>query len=134
MEDLTILTGNAHPEFAETICRYLGVPLGVMDPHTFSNGERLPQVLNNIRKNDVFIVQSLCKSVDGSIVVDNAIIELLLMMDACRRAVVKSITVIVPYYAYGRSDKKDQPRIPISARALADWITITGGSHVLTMD
>ena len=115
---LSVYTGNAHPGFARDICRHLEIPLGQADVFKFANDNIFVQIQENAREHDVFIVQSL---VGPS--VSDAIMELLIMLDAFKRASAGRITAVMPYYAYGRSDKKDQPRVPITARLLADLIT-----------
>jgi ribose-phosphate pyrophosphokinase len=104
------------------------VPLGACDVFEFSNENIFVRIQENVRSRDVFIVQSLCSPVNTSIV------ELLIMIDAFRRASAGRITAVVPYYAYGRSDKKDQPRVPITARLLANLIETAGADRVLTLD
>ncbi|MGH2449732.1 MAG: ribose-phosphate diphosphokinase [Candidatus Limnocylindria bacterium] len=126
---LSVYTGNAHPKFAEDICRHLEIPLGKMDVFKFPNDNIFVQVKENAREHDVFVVQSL---VGPS--VSDAIMELLIMLDAFKRASAGRITAVMPYYAYGRSDKKDQPRVPITARLLADLIGVAGADRFLTMD
>src|SRR5215472_14211762 len=128
MSDLAIFTGNAHPQLARAICTALGVPLGAAQVSQFSNENIFVKIDENVRGKDVFVVQPLCSPVSTSI------LELLIMVDALKRASAKRITAVIPYYAYGRTDKKDQPRVPITARLLADCITIAGANRVLTMD
>src|SRR5215813_11316438 len=126
--DLAVFTGNAHPQLASAICRHLGVPLGQAQVFSFSNENIFVKIDENVRGKDVFVVQPLCSPVSTSI------LELLIMLDALKRASARRITAVIPYYAYGRTDKKDQPRVPITARLLADCITIAGANRVLTMD
>ncbi len=128
MDDLAVFTGNAHPQLARDVCRHLGVPLGQAQVFAFSNENIFVKIDENVRGKDVFVVQSLCSPVSTSI------LELLIMMDALKRASAKRVTAVIPYYAYGRTDKKDQPRVPITARLLADCITAAGANRVLTMD
>src|ERR1051325_10956030 len=104
-----IFTGRAHPKLAEEICRHLDVALGKADIFKFKNDNSFVQIKESVRQTDVYVIQPSCAPVNDGLV------ELLLMMDALIRASARSITVIAPYYPYGRSDKKDQPRIPISA-------------------
>jgi ribose-phosphate pyrophosphokinase len=113
---------------AHDICAHLDVPLGACDVFEFSNENIFVRIQENVRSRDVFLVQSLCSPVNTSIV------ELLIMIDAFRRASAGRITAVVPYYAYGRSDKKDQPRVPITARLLANLIETAGADRVLTLD
>jgi ribose-phosphate pyrophosphokinase len=126
--DLSIFTGTAHPELARAVCRYLGVPLGKAEIVRFSNENIFPKINQNVREHDVFVIQPTYPSVS------DAIMELLIMIDALKRASASRITAVVPYYSYGRSDKKDQPRVPITARLVADMIQAAGASRVLTVD
>jgi len=126
---LSVYTGNAHPTFARDICRALEIPLGAAEVFKFANDNIFVKVNENVREHDVFVVQSLT----GPSVSD-AIMELLIMIDAFKRASAGRITAVMPYYAYGRSDKKDQPRVPITARLLADLIAVAGANRFLTMD
>src|SRR5690349_8949933 len=126
--DLAIFTGRAHPALAEAICARLGRPLGKVDVFEFSNENIFVQFQENIRQRDVYLVQPFASPVQ------TAIIELLIMIDAARRASAGRITAVIPYYAYGRSDKKDQPRVPITARLLAELLQVAGCDRVLTMD
>ncbi len=126
---LSVYTGNAHPKFAKDICDHLEIPLGERELFKFPNDNIFVRILENAREHDVFIVQSL---VGPS--VSDSIMELLIMLDAFKRASAGRITAVMPYYAYGRSDKKDQPRVPITARLLADLIGVSGADRFLTMD
>ncbi len=126
---LSVYTGNAHPKFAEDVCHHLEIPLGQVDVFKFANDEIFVKINENAREHDVFIVQSL---VGPS--VSDAIMELLIMIDAFKRASAGRITAVMPQFAYGRSDKKDQPRVPITARLLADLISVAGADRFLTMD
>jgi ribose-phosphate pyrophosphokinase len=125
---LSIFTGNAHPQLALDICDYLKVEMGRADVFKFSNDNIFVKINENVREHDVFVVQPFCTPVSDSI------LELCIMLDALKRASARRVTAVVPYYAYGRSDKKDQPRVPITARLLADWIQVAGADRVLTMD
>ncbi len=129
---LAVYTGNAHPAFARDICRTLEMPLGPFDVFKFANDNIFVKINDNVREHDVYIVQSL--TVGAGVGVSDAIMELLIMIDAFKRASAARITAVMPYYAYGRSDKKDQPRVPITARLLADLITVAGADRFLTMD
>src|SRR5436853_574295 len=129
---LAVYTGNAHPKFARDICTHLDIPMGNADVFKFANDNIFVKVNENVREHDVYGVQSLV--VGHGIGVSDAIMELLIMIDACKRASAARITAVMPYYAYGRSDKKDQPRVPITARLLADLITVAGADRFLTMD
>lgn len=125
---LTVLTGNTHPCLAEKICQCLGVPLGAAEVFEFANENIFVQVKENVRHHDVFIVQPTSSPVN------RGIMELLIMIDAVRRASAGRITAVIPYYGYGRSDKKDQPRVPITARLIADLLQTAGANRVLTLD
>jgi len=127
-EELCVLSGNAHPELARNICRYLGIPQGQAEVFKFSNDNTFVKILNNIRERDVFIVQPTCTPVNDHIM------ELLIMIDAAKRASAGRITAVVPYYGYSRTDKKDQPRVPITARLVADLLTAAGADRLLTVD
>jgi ribose-phosphate pyrophosphokinase len=127
-QDLCIFSGNAHPRLAKSICDSLDMPLGKVEVFEFSNEQIFVRVMENVRSKDVFIVQPLSTPVSRSV------LELLIMIDAFRRASAGRITVVMPYYAYGRSDKKDQPRVPITARLLANLIETAGADRVLTID
>jgi len=128
MDELKVFTGNAHPRLATAICDYLGIPLGKSEVFQFSNENIFVRILENVRQRDVFVVQPICSPVNTSLV------ELLIMLDAFRRASAGRITAVVPYYGYGRTDKKDQPRVPITARLVADLLTTAGANRVLTVD
>jgi len=129
---LAVYTGNAHPKFARDICTYLDIPMGNADVFKFANDNIFVKINENVREHDVYIVQSLTSG--HGIGVSDAIMELLIMIDAFKRASAGRITAVMPYYAYGRSDKKDQPRVPITARLLADLIAVSGANRFLTMD
>jgi ribose-phosphate pyrophosphokinase len=128
MDKLTLLSGNANRPLASAICRHLGIHDGEAEVFQFSNENIFVKINQNIRGHDVFIIQPFSTPVNTSI------LELLIMIDACKRASARRITAVIPYYAYGRSDKKDQPRVPITARLIADCISVAGASRVLTMD
>ena len=123
-----IYTGNANPDLARKICRYLGVELGKAEVFQFANENIFVKILDNVREKDVFLIQPTSHPVNQSIM------ELLIMIDAFKRASAGRITAVIPFYSYGRSDKKDQPRVPITARLIADMITVAGADRVLTMD
>jgi len=126
--DLAIFSGNAHPDLARAVCRYLEVPQGAVEVFEFSNENIFVRIQENVRMRDVFIIQPLVSPVN------TRVMELLIMLDAFKRASAGRITAVVPYYAYGRSDKKDQPRVPITARLLANLIETAGADRVLTVD
>jgi len=128
MDELKVFTGNAHPTLAKSVCNYLGIPLGEVEVFEFSNENIFVRILENVRQRDVFVIQPICSPVNKSLV------ELLIMLDAFRRASAGRITAVVPYYGYGRTDKKDQPRVPITARLIADLITTAGANRLLTVD
>jgi len=123
-----VFSGNANRPLAEEICRHLKLHLGEANTGRFSDGELNFQILQNVRGADVFIVQPTCPPVDSHVM------ELLIMLDAFRRSSADRITAVIPYYGYGRKDRKDKPRVPISARLVANLITAAGANRVLTMD
>jgi ribose-phosphate pyrophosphokinase len=126
--DLKIFTGSAHPRLAREIAGYLGVPLGQARLRRFPDTEVSFQIDENIRGTDVFLVQPTCAPVDQHLV------ELLIMIDAFRRSSAARITAVMPYYGYARQDRKDKPRVPISAKLVANVIAAAGAHRVLTMD
>ena len=128
MDELKVFAGTAHPALARAVCDYLDIPLGEAEVFEFSNENIFVRILENVRERDVFIVQPISSPVNKSLV------ELLIMLDAFRRASAGRITAVVPYYGYSRTDKKDQPRVPITARLLADLITTAGANRLLTVD
>lgn len=128
MKGLTVFSGNSNLGLANRICNYLNVPLGGAKVKTFSDGEIQIEIQENVRSKDVFIVQSTCHPVNDNIV------ELLLMVDAFKRSSVSRITAVMPYYGYARQDKKVAPRVPISAKVVADLLTVTGTNRMITMD
>lgn len=123
-----IFTGNANPVLAQEICDYLSMPLGRASVRTFSDGEVYVEIGENVRGADVFVVQPTCPPVN------NNMMELLIMVDALRRASARRITAVLPYYGYARQDRKVAPRVPISAKLVADIITTAGARRVLAMD
>ena len=127
-DNIKIFCGNSNPQFAETICRSLGVPLGRAEVKTFADGEVSVSLEETVRGADVFLVQSTCKPVN------NNLMELLVMTDACRRASAGRITTVIPYFGYARQDRKAKSRDPISAKLVANMITAAGADRVLTMD
>jgi ribose-phosphate pyrophosphokinase len=128
LDELKIFTGNSHPALAKSVCDYLEIPLGQAEVFKFANDNSFARIKENIRQRDVFIVQPTCFPVNDNLM------ELLIMIDACKRASAGRITAVVPYYGYGRTDKKDQPRVPITARLVADLITAAGADRMLTID
>jgi len=127
-DELKVFSGNAHPELTKSITDYLGIPLGKCEVMQFSNENTFVRILENVRERDIFIVQPISSPVNSHLM------ELLIMIDAMKRASARRITAVMPYYAYGRSDKKDQPRVPITARLIADLLTVAGANRVLTVD
>src|SRR5271163_3976754 len=127
-EQLKIFTGNANPSLAGKICAALGCPLGAAEVEPFSDGEIRLQILENVRGADVFAVQPTCTPVDKHLM------ELLLMIDAFKRASAERITAVLPYYGYARQDRKDRPRMPISAKLVASLLERAGASRVLAVD
>ena len=127
-DQFEIYHGNANPELARKIARYLGMDCGKAEVFQFANENIFVKILDNVREKDVFLVQPTSHPVNQSIM------ELLIMIDAFKRASAGRITAVIPFYAYGRSDKKDQPRVPITARLIADMISVAGADRVLTMD
>lgn len=125
---LKVFAGSSHRSFAEKICQHLGIPLGQSHTVTFSNENMLVQIDENVRGSDVFVVQTSCPPVH------NGLFEMLIMIDALRSASAHRITAVVPYFPYIRSDKKDRPRISITARLVADILQTSGADRVLTMD
>ena len=128
IDELKVFTGNTHPSLAQGICDYLGIPLGNAEVFEFSNGNTFVRILENVRERDVFAIQPISSPVNKSVM------ELLIMLDALRRASAGRITAVVPYFGYGRTDKKDQPRVPITARLIADMITVAGANRLLAVD
>jgi len=127
VDSLRVFTGNANRPLAEEICRYLQVSKGEGDVSRFSDGEISVKINENIRGCDIFIVQPTGAPADN-------ILELLVMIDAARRASASRVTAVIPYFGYARQDRKDQPRVPISAKLVANLLTVAGTDRVLTMD
>jgi len=128
MDKIAVLSGNAHPELAKEICGYLKVKLADIFVGKFSEGEIRVKINDNIRGKDVFIVQPTCPPANDTLM------ELLIMIDAVKRASAQRITAVMPYYGYARQDRKDQPRVPITAKLVANLLTVSGANRVLTMD
>ena len=124
---MKLFTGRSNPALAQGIAEYLSIPLGKIDIQEFSDGEIWVAFDENIRNEDVFIIQSTNSPTDN-------LMELLLMLDAARRASAKNVIAVIPYLGYGRQDRKDQPRVPISARLMLDLITAVGVNRIITMD
>jgi ribose-phosphate pyrophosphokinase len=127
-DQFEIYHGNSNPELARKIARWLSTDCGKAEVFQFANENIFVKILDNVREKDIFLVQPTSHPVNQSIM------ELLIMIDAFKRASAGRITAVIPFYAYGRSDKKDQPRVPITARLIADMITVAGADRVLTMD
>jgi len=128
MDDFTVFSGNSNPNLTNRICEYLKQPIGEAKVTTFSDGEVQIEITENVRSKDIFVVQSTCWPVNDNLV------ELLLMIDAFKRSSASRITAVIPYYGYARQDKKVAPRVPISAKLIADLLTVSGADRVITMD
>src|SRR5213596_3325055 len=126
--ELKVFTGSANRDLAERICKYIGVPLGQATISSFPDGETYVRIEENIRGRDVFIVQPTSPPANQHLM------ELLIMIDACRRASATRITAVVPFFGYARQDRKDQPRVPITAKLVANLIVAAGATRILTMD
>ena len=126
--DLKIFSGNSNPVLAQKIAKKLGGQVSAAEVNSFSDGETLVRLLENVRGNDVFIVQSLSPHSN------DYLMELLIMIDAAKRASAKRITAVIPYYCYARQDRKDQPRVPITAKLVANLLTTAGANRILSMD
>jgi len=126
--DIKVFCGNSNPAFAETICKELGLEMGKSVVRTFADGEASVSLEETVRAADVFLVQSTCKPVNDNLM------ELLVMIDACRRASAGRITAVIPYFGYARQDRKAKSRDPISAKLVANMLTAAGANRVLTMD
>lgn len=135
-KDIKVFTGNSNPKLAQNICQELGIPLGDSEVGAFSDGENFASIYETVRGSDVFVVQSTCsfRKDDKSGSVNDALMELLIMIDALRRASAGRITAVIPYFGYARQDRKTKPRDPISAKLVANLITRAGADRVLTMD
>ena len=125
---MNIIAGNANPKLAQEICRYLKIPLSDALVTTFSEGEIRVKIDENVRGRDVFIIQPTCSPVNDNLM------ELLILIDALKRASAKRITAVLPYFGYARQDRKDQPRVPITAKLVANLITKAGADRILTVD
>jgi len=128
VDKLTVISGNAHPQLANDICQYLKVNLSDAFVSRFSEGEIRVKINENVRGKDVFVVQPTCPPPNENLM------ELLIMIDALKRASAARITAVIPYFGYARQDRKDQPRVPITAKLVANLITVAGANRVLTMD
>ena len=128
INDFSVFSGNSNPDLVQKICAYLNVQLGESQITTFSDGEIQIEINDNVRLRDIFVIQSTCAPVNKNLV------ELLLMIDAIKRSSAQRITAVLPYYGYARQDKKVAPRVPISAKLIANLITTAGAHRVITMD
>jgi ribose-phosphate pyrophosphokinase len=128
MNEFIIFSGNSNPVLSQKICEYINVPLGGEKVKRFSDGEIQIEIDENVRSKDIFVIQSICSPVNDNLV------ELLLMLDALKRASANRITAVIPYYGYARQDKKVAPRVPISAKLVADILTVAGATRIITMD
>lgn len=128
MDELKVFTGNANPVLAKEVCNYLKISLGQAEIFEFTNENIFVRIMENVRERDIFLIQPFSSPVNKNLV------ELLIMIDAFKRASAGRITAVVPYYGYGRTDKKDQPRVPITARLVADLLTTAGANRLLTVD
>ncbi len=126
--NIRVLAGNANPDLAKKICEHLSLPLGDALVTTFSDGEIRVEITENVRGRDIFIIQSICPPTN------NNLMELLIMIDAVKRASARRITAVIPYFGYARQDRKVHPRVPITAKLVADLLTTAGAQRVLTMD
>jgi ribose-phosphate pyrophosphokinase len=125
---MKLFGGTSNPSLTEEVCKYLGVPPGKITAKTFSDGETMVEIHENTRGMDVFVLQSTCTPVNDNLM------QLLIIIDALKRASAKRITAVIPYYGYGRQDRKVKPRVPISAKLVADLITVAGANRVVSMD
>ena len=126
--ELKVFSGRAHPALGREISAYLNLSLGQIEVFNFADGEIFCQIRENVRGSDVFVIQPLCQPVNENLM------ELLITLDAFKRASAARTTAVIPYYGYGRQDKKDKPRVPITAKLVADLISRAGADRVLTMD
>ena len=125
---LVVLSGRAHPQLTERICDYLQIPQGQARLSNFSDGENACQIEENVRGGDVYVVQPTCPPVNDNLM------ELLIVLDACRRSSASRVTAVIPYFGYARQDRKDRPRVPITAKLVCDLITSAGAARILSMD
>ncbi|TES86641.1 ribose-phosphate diphosphokinase, partial [Candidatus Aerophobetes bacterium] len=123
-----LFAGRANPRLAQDIAEYLGIGLGDIEVRSFSDKEVYVEINENVRGKDIFLIQSTCPPANESLM------ELLIMIDAFQRASARRITAVIPYYGYARQDRKDQPRVPITAKLVANLITVAGADRVLTID
>ncbi|HPX61425.1 MAG TPA: ribose-phosphate pyrophosphokinase [Deltaproteobacteria bacterium] len=128
LDKIRVFTGNSNPELAQNICKCLGIPLGTAKVRNFSDGEIMVEIGENVRGRDVYVIQSTCEPTN------NNLMELLIMIDALKRASAETITAVMPYYGYARQDRKAAPRTPITAKLVADLLTTAGTDRVVTID
>jgi ribose-phosphate pyrophosphokinase len=126
--EMRLLTGTAHPQLAKAIAEYIGVPLGDATVSSFPDGETFVKINENVRGRDVFIIQPTCPPTNQNLM------ELLILVDAARRASAARITAVIPFFGYARQDRKDQPRVPITAKLVANLLVAAGVNRLLTMD
>lgn len=127
-DGIKLITGNSNPDLAKKVSEYLNIPITETTVTTFSDGEIMVQIKENVRGSDAFVIQSTCTPVNQNLM------ELLLIIDALKRASARRITAVIPYYGYARQDRKVQPRVPISAKLVANLITVAGANRVLSID
>jgi ribose-phosphate pyrophosphokinase len=127
-DNLKIFSGSSNPDLAVEVCKYLGIPIGGSKISTFPDGEKLIRIEDDVRGRDCFVVQSTCRPVDEHLV------ELLIYLDCLRRASAKRITAVIPYFGYARQDRKDEGRVPITAKLVANVLTTAGADRVLAID
>ena len=128
IDNMKLLTGASNPELSQKVAGYLGVPITPMDVKRFSDGEIFIEIKESVRGNDVYIIQSTCSPVNENL------LELLIILDTCKRASAKSVNVIIPYFGYARQDRKVTPRTPITARLVADLLGTAGATRVMSID
>jgi ribose-phosphate pyrophosphokinase len=129
LNDLKVFSGRSHPSLADEICKHLQTEQGHVTLYSFSDGENYVQIDENVRGADVFVIQPICPPA-----VNDHLMELLIMLDAFKRSSASRITAVIPYYGYARQDRKDKPRVPITAKLVADLISTGGANRVLTLD
>lgn len=127
-DQLSVFSGNSNPELARKICEYIGIPLGRAEVFKFSNDNTFVRINESVRENDVFVVQSFSDPIN------DAIMEMLIMIDTIKRASAGRVTAVIPYFGYGRTDKKDQPRVPITARLVSKLVGVSGADRALLLD
>ena len=127
-DQLTILCGNSNPALTDEVCKYIGIPRGRAEVFKFSNDNTFVRIGESVRQNDVFVVQSFANPINDSVM------EMLILLDTLKRSSAGRVTAVIPYFGYGRTDKKDQPRVPITARLVAKLVGVAGADRVLTLD